>query len=331
MIITKTPLRVSFLGGGTDYPDYFKDHGGSVLATSIDKYCYVTLTTMSDFFEHTIRLSYSKQELVRTADEIKHPVVREVLKLMGVPSHIEINCIADLPARTGLGSSSAFVVCLIQALASYKGRYISKEDIATLAIQVEQDILQENVGSQDQVVTAQGGLQQVVFSGKNRFSTRPLPISEDRKRALEGQLMMFYTGIQRFASEVAQEQVKRTSVNIPQLNALKDLVGEGVKILEANSDIREFGKLLHEGWMLKKSFAKAISNNMIDEMYQAALKAGALGGKLLGAGGGGFILLQVPIEKQQSVRQALHKHREIPFRFDEDGTQVIYYKHQPVL
>lgn len=326
MIICKTPLRVSFLGGGTDYPDYFESHGGSVLATAIDKYTYVNATQLTDFFQHKIRLSYSKTELVENYEEIQHRVVKEALKLLDIKSHIELNYIADLPARTGLGSSSSFAVCLLHALYTFKGQVVSNETLAKEAISLEIDILKDNVGCQDQTMAAIGGFQYVEFLPGRSVRYTPIIINRERLKELNHNLLLFFTGIERFASEVASDQIKRTQINVPYLNDLKSLTLEGKKVIEGTESLKVFGKLLHHGWELKRSLSNKISNSIIDEIYEVGLKAGATGGKLLGAGNGGFMLFYVEPQFQESVREALKVLKEVKFDFEPFGSQIIYYK-----
>lgn len=326
MIIARAPLRISFLGGGTDYPEYFNEHGGEVISTAIDKFSYITINRLLGFFDHTIRVSYSKTELVQTAEELKHPAVRAALKYLNLPSHVEINCISDLPARTGLGSSGAFIVSLLHALHAFKGQHVSPEQLASEAIEIERDILKDCVGCQDQYAAALGGFNVIRFYSRTDIRNEPIVMSSQRKETLNNNLMMFYTGIQRSASEIAKDQVENTKVNISYLNDLKGLVHEANKVLQSDKPLADFGRLLDEGWKLKQALSSKISNDTINEIYSAGKKHGALGGKLLGAGGGGFVLLYVEQEKQAAVREALKTFKIVPFKFEESGSQIIYHK-----
>ncbi|HWB53854.1 MAG TPA: hypothetical protein VG722_06665 [Tepidisphaeraceae bacterium] len=335
MIITMTPLRVSFLGGGTDYPEHFRQHGGATLATSINKYTYVTVTRLTEFFDHRIRVSYSRTELCKTVDEIQHPAVRACLEFMNIDGGVEISVVSDLPARTGLGSSSSFTVGLLHALHGFQGKVVSREELAAEAVHVERNIIQERVGLQDQYACAIGGALHLQFSGNNRVNACPLVIPPTRAAAMESRLLMFYTGLQRTAHEVLESQLQRTSAGqiTPYLNHLTGLVSDGIDTLTSERPLSEFGQLLHEGWMLKRQFSDAISNEFIDDAYGRARRAGAIGGKLLGAGGGGFLLLYVEPEDQPAVRAALAGMLEVNFNFDDQGSRLIFYKpdSQPAL
>lgn len=326
MIIAKTPVRVSFFGGGTDYPDYYYEHGGEVLATAVDKFSYITVTPRQQFHDECIRIAYSRTELANSIEELQHTAVRECLRCMGIQNCIEVNYIADLPARTGLGSSSAFVVCLLHALHAFQGKSVSNQELAYQAIEIEQDMLKENVGSQDQAMSAVGGFQHVRFVGQRDIRYSPVIMSQQRKDDLLSRLSIFYTGIQRAANEVAGEQIKRTQINVPYLNDMKALVGEARAVLEGSGGLTEFGKLLDTTWKLKRSLSSKISNPEIDEMYQAAMNAGAVGGKLLGAGAGGFLLIYREPDAAASVSQALSGLKEVDFKFEPDGSKIIYYQ-----
>jgi D-glycero-alpha-D-manno-heptose-7-phosphate kinase len=328
MIITKTPLRISFLGGGTDYPEYFSKYGGQTLATSIDKYTYITVTPLTDFFDHRIRISYSKTELCKEVDEIQHPSVRECLRLLGIQGGIEINIVSDLPARSGLGSSSCFTVGLLNALHAHKGEMVGRERLAEEAVHVEREMIKERVGLQDQYSCAHGGLNLYEFSGSRSVRITPIPIRKMRLLALENCLMLFYTGMQRLAHEILEEQIKNTAAgDISQnLEELSNLVTEGVDLLASEASLSQFGELLHAGWELKRSFSRSISNPFIDEAYSTARKSGALGGKLLGAGGGGFLLLFATPDRQDEVRSSLRHLKEVTFTGEDLGTSLLYYK-----
>jgi D-glycero-alpha-D-manno-heptose-7-phosphate kinase len=324
MIITRTPFRISFFGGGTDYPGWYLKHGGAVLSTSIDKYCYITLRHLPPFFEHNLRLVYSVVEACRTIDEIQHPAVRETLRFLQCGKSLEIHHDGDLPARSGMGSSSSFTVGLLNALYALQGRMVSQRRLLTESIHIEQNLIGETVGSQDQAAAAYGGLNHILFKPDGHISVRPVIISPARKQQLSDHLMLFYTGIRRFASEVASTYVPTICDREKQLFRMADMVNEGLDIL-ADGDLLDFGRLLHQAWEEKRALSKSISNSTVDGFYEKARQAGALGGKLTGAGGGGFLLLFVPPEKQPEVRKALHNLLHIPFSFDSDGSQIILY------
>jgi D-glycero-alpha-D-manno-heptose-7-phosphate kinase len=325
MVISRTPFRISFFGGGTDYPAWYRQHGGCVLAATIDKYCYLTCRYLPPFFEHRIRVVYSKIESVQTVDEITHPSVRETLRYLKLGRGLEIHHDGDLPGRSGMGSSSAFTVGLLHALYALNGRMMGKEQLAKESIHIEQDILKETVGSQDQVCAAYGGVNHITFNPNGDVSVRPLTVAEDRIKDLNAHLMLFYTGIKRTASEVASSYVTSLDARDAQLKRLKALVSQGVEILNGTSDLAEFGNLLHEAWEAKRSMSSKISNPEVDELYQQARAAGALGGKLLGAGGGGFILLFAPPGKQAALRRKLGKLIHVPFEFEYSGSQIIFF------
>jgi len=326
MIISRTPFRVSFFGGGTDYPVWYRENGGAVLGTTIDKYCYITCRYLPPFFEHKHRIVYSQMELVRGIDEIRHPAVREILRFMEITEGIEIHHDGDLPARTGLGSSSSFTVSLLQALHTLKGAVPSKMELAREAIHVEQNIMKENVGSQDQVLVTFGGLSRIDFSGEDNIEIKHIAVKPERLESLQNHLMLFFTGFSRTASEIAGEQIKQTPSKKRELTEMHSMVDEAINILGGGSDLAEFGKLLHESWQLKRSLTDKISTPYTDFLYETAARAGATGGKLLGAGGGGFILLFVKPELQPEVREALSGVLHVPFRFESAGSQIIFYE-----
>ncbi len=326
MIISRTPFRISFFGGGTDYPVWYQENGGAVLGTTIDKYCYITCRCLPPFFEHKHRIVYSQAELVRDIDEIHHPSVRETLRFMGITEGMEIHHDGDLPARAGLGTSSAFTVGLLHALHALKGVMPSKMQLARDAINIEQNILKENVGSQDQVLAAFGGLNRIDFSGEHNIEVRHVTISPQRLKSLQSHLMLIFTGFSRTASDVAGEQIKETPNRKQELTEMFRMVEEAINILNGDSDIDDFGRLLHESWQLKRSLTNKISNPYTDFLYDAAIKAGATGGKLLGAGGGGFVLFFVKPELQSQVMEALGSLLYVPFRFESSGSQIIFYE-----
>ncbi len=325
MVITKTPLRISFFGGGTDYVEWSRNNGGSVLSTTIDKYLYISCRHRPPFFEHKSRIVWSQIENVQDHRDIQHPAVRAALEHLAVEDGVEIHYDADVPARTGLGSSSSFTVGLLHALYALKGSMVTKEDLAATAIHIEQNLVKENVGSQDQIAAAYGGLNKILFHQDGRFEVHPVPIALSRLEELERHCMLVFTGFTRTASEIATEQIRCAKNNGNELNAMKGMVDQAITILSHGS-LDEFGKLLHEAWMLKRSLAGNISNSTIDAIYETGRRAGAIGGKLLGAGGGGFLLFFVPPEKRALVKMSLQHLLEIPFRFETGGSQVIFYK-----
>jgi len=326
VIISRTPFRVSFFGGGTDYPVWYRENGGAVLGTTIDKYCYITCRLLPQFFEHKYRIVYSQAELVRDIDEIHHPAVREALRFMRISEGMEIHHDGDLPARTGLGSSSSFAVGLLHALYAFRGVMPSKMQLAKEAIYIEREVLKENVGSQDQVLTAFGGLSRVDFIGEHNIDVKPVIIKSQRIESLQSHLMLFFTGFSRTASEIAGEQIKKTPGKKRELAEMLRMVDEAINILNSDRDLLDFGKLLHENWQLKRSLTDKVSTPYTDFLYESAIKAGATGGKLLGAGGGGFMLFFVRPELQGKVSEALHGIMQVPFRFETSGSQIIFYE-----
>lgn len=325
MIISKTPFRISFFGGGTDYPVWYEKNGGAVLSTTIDKYCYITVRYLPPFFKHKHRIVYSLVENVSSAKEIRHPVVRVLMEAFKVNKGLEIHHDGDLPARTGLGSSSAFTVGMLNALHALKGKIVSKADLAKEAIRIERDVLKENVGSQDQVAVAYGGFKKIIFHNDHSFRVEPMTLQKRRIEELQAHLMLVFTGLSRFASEIAADQIKNTKHKKKELTIMHELVDESVGILNSNKDLVEFGRLLHEAWLIKKSLSDRVSNPTIDGFYERALSCGAVGGKLLGAGGGGFMLLFVPPENRQKVARGLKDLLEVKFKFESQGSQIIYY------
>ena len=296
-----------------------------MLGTTIDKYCYLTCRYLPPFFEHKFRVVYSKIENCHNIDEISHPAVREVLRYAKIERGVEIHHDGDLPARSGMGTSSAFTVGLLHALYALKGQMPNKQQLAKESIQIEQGLLKENVGSQDQVLTTYGGLNQILFLSNGEISVTPITITNERMNELNSHLMLFYTGISRTASTIAETYVNNVDERRRQLRVLKDLVEESVSVLNSRQDIAAFGELLHEAWEAKRSLGPEVSNSHIDELYRRALSAGAVGGKLLGAGGGGFILLFVSPERQPAVRETLNKLIHVPFKFEFSGSQIIFF------
>lgn len=321
MVITQTPFRISFFGGGTDFPDFYEKHGGQVISTSIDKYCYVTVRHLPPFFDHSNYVSYSKTERTTSIEEIQHPAVREAMKFLDM-HELSIIYDADLPARTGLGSSSAFAVGLLSAFHSLKGKYADKRRLADEAIYLERVLCQESGGVQDQIAASFGGFNKIVF-GPSGYEVMPLIISNETKNALCDNLMLFFTGISRFSSDLQVEQKKNIEKKNLELLRMKSLVDEAENAL-VEKRIDDFGKLLDYEWHLKREINSKVSNPIIDGYYAKAIAAGSFGGKILGAGGGGFLLFYTPKEKQEAVRQALNL-MEIPFLFENGGTKILYY------
>jgi D-glycero-alpha-D-manno-heptose-7-phosphate kinase len=325
MIISRTPFRISFFGGGTDYPDWYRKHGGAVLATTIDKYCYITARHLPPFFEHRICLVYSKIEYCQTIEEIAHPSVREVLRFLDVQRGVEIHHDGDIPARSGMGSSSAFTVGLLHALYALKGQMVSKHQLAMESVHLEQDVLKETVGSQDQVLAAYGGFNHITFAPNGEISVRPVTLSRDRMLELNAHVMLFYTGIKRTASTIADTYVNDIDDKRRQLRLMRELVDEGVSILGGGQDLGGFGELLHEAWQAKRSLSATVSNSYVDDIYDQARAAGAIGGKLIGAGGGGFIVFFAPPERHAAIRERLAKLIHVPVKFEFGGSQIIFF------
>lgn len=326
MIICRTPYRISFFGGGTDYPAWYRQHGGAVLAAGIDKYCYLTCRYLPPFFEHRIRVVYRQIETCSTVDEIDHPVVREALKFLQIDRGVEIHHDGDLPARSGMGSSSAFTVGLLHALHALRGEMPTKHQLAKEAIHLEQDVLNETVGSQDQTIAAHGGLRHVRFQPDGAIEVSPVVIPAARVAELKSNLMLVYTGIVRTAADVAQSYVPGIESRRRQLRLMNQMVDEAIHILTGGVNLIAFGELLHEAWLAKRSLSEMVSNSEVDALYAAALEAGAIGGKLTGAGGGGFLLLFVPPDRRGDVLEALDGCIHVPFEFESGGSQIIFYE-----
>jgi D-glycero-alpha-D-manno-heptose-7-phosphate kinase len=329
MIISRTPFRISFFGGGTDYPAWYAKNGGAVLATTIDKYCYLTCRYLPPFFEHRIRVVYSKVENCQTVEEIEHPAVREVLRYLNVDRGVEIHHDGDLPARSGMGTSSSFTVGLLHALYALKGQMPTKRQLSMESIYIEQERLRETVGSQDQILAAHGGFNHIIFHKDDNPSVRPVILPAERNKELQDHLMLLYTGIARTSSHIANTYVPDLPNRERQLHAMTAMVDEAVSILHSGQDIARFGRLLDEGWQTKRGIGAMVSNSAVDEIYQQAISAGAIGGKLLGAGGGGFMLLFVPPSSQPKVRERLNKLVHVPFRFESSGSQIIFFDQEP--
>lgn len=327
MIITKTPFRMSFFGGGTDMPEFFNEYGGAVISTTFDKFCYVNVRHMPPFHPYISELVHNRFERVNDVNEIEHPLIRECMRLHDI-HEIRLTYEGDLPARTGLGTSSTFAVGMLNAFCALKGKMMSKRQLAQEAIHVERDILQEHGGWQDQVAAAYGGLNRINFKDGD-FSVHPIVISPERKKELDENLLLFYTGIQRFSSEIQADTFAKPVDKTQLLKDILALVDEAEGILcDKNASLNEFGKLLDTTWNLKRGTGAKVSNGSIDELYNRAIKAGALGGKLLGAGGGGFLLFYCEKEKQDELKKAMEQLMIVPFSFENEGAQVIYYNPQ---
>ena len=324
MIITKTPLRISFFGGGTDYPDYFTKYGeGAVLGTTIDKYVFVSIAKFySKLFDYSIRISYKQVECVNSLDEITHTPFRECLRLHGIENDVEVDYTAELPAYTGLGSSSSFIVGLLKSLYAFKGQEVNKLDLAHEAIRVEREILREPVGYQDQTFAAFGGLNVIKFT-QDKIIVQPVILSQSRLDDFENHLMLFFTGIKRKASEIVSKQMTKVDQNKETLGYLRQMVDQAHDILTGTSHLSEFGRLLDKGWNMKRKLDDGISNDIIDKIYDDGISAGALGGKLLGAGGGGFVLFFVPPEKKELIRSKLSHLTEIPIKISNQGSHIL--------
>lgn len=325
MIISRAPLRISFFGGGTDYPEYFLKEGGAVLASAIDKFSYVTASPFpSHLFDYSIRLSYRKVELLKTVEESEHVVFRECLRFCKLDKDIELHNVADLPAFTGLGSSSTFTVSLLHALHSFKGEFLSPQQLACEAIHVERHLVKDNVGCQDQVLAAFGGFNVVEFRTEEDFVVNRVPLPPQRLAELENHLILVFTGIRRKASEVVAKQLKQVDQNRKALQAMRQMVEEGYNILTGGRPLREFGELLHRAWMAKRSLDCGISNGEIDAIYECGLEAGAGGGKLLGAGGGGFLLFFAPPETHPNLQKMFADRQILHVKLNAPGSQIIF-------
>jgi D-glycero-alpha-D-manno-heptose-7-phosphate kinase len=312
MIITRTPFRISFFGGGTDYPVWYRENGGAVLSTTINKYCYISCRYLPPFFDNKYLIRYSQREATKHIDEIQHPSVRECLNYLDIEKGIEMVHTADIPAKSGIASSSAFTVGFLHALNALKGKIVTKRQLAQEAIHVEQNLIKESVGSQDQVAVAFGGFNRIDFGGDSDFYVTPVTIAKEKMDLLQDHMLLFFTGFARNSSDIAGEQIKKTPEKKSELSAMKEIVDEAIEVFRSNAE---------------RSLTNLISTSTIDAMYESALGAGAIGGKLLGAGGGGFLLLFAPPEKHQQVKDKL-KLLNVPFRFENLGSQIILYSTQ---
>jgi D-glycero-alpha-D-manno-heptose-7-phosphate kinase len=330
MIITRTPFRISFFGGGTDLPAWYKENGGAVLSTTIDKYCYINCRRLPQFFEYKHRIVYSKYEHINEIDEIIHPAVRETFRFMDIKEGLEIHHDGDLPARSGLGSSSSFTVGLLHALYALKGKIVTKKRLSLEAIYIEQEMIKENVGSQDQVVVAFGGLNKITFKGNHNIDVTPITIGQTRLQQFQDHLMLFFTGFSRFASDIEGDKIRQVTKKEYELKTMHEMVDNAINILNGDTDLADFGKMLHEGWKLKKCLSDKVSTSRIDNIYETAIRNGAIGGKILGAGGGGFILFFVKPDNKSRLKQALDNLLHVPFRFDTTGSQIIFYSESEI-
>lgn len=324
MIITKTPFRMSFFGGGTDIEGYFRKNGGAVISTTFDKYCYVTVRHLPRFFEYKTHLTYSKMEYVSSYDEIQHPAIKNAMKMLDM-HELRLTYESDLPARSGLGTSSSFAVGMLNAFYALKGKYASKKKLADEAIYLERELCKEAGGWQDQIAAAFGGLNRINFN-EDGYEVLPIIISPERKKRLNENLLMFFTGFTRFSSDIQKANSMEKNDKNMQLKEMYKLVDEAEKILVDNDrNIDEFGKLLDVTWRLKRKTGKMVSTDSIDMIYEQGIQAGALGGKLLGAGGGGFLIFYVRPECQENVKAAMKNFLHVPFVFEDGGTRVIHY------
>ncbi len=325
MIISRTPFRISFFGGGTDYPVWYRENGGAVLNTTINKYCYISCRYLPPYFDYKYLIRYRLREEVCHLKDIEHASVRECLQFLRVNQGIEMVHTSDVPGRSGIGSSSAFTVGFLNALYALEGKMVGKRRLAAEAVHVEQNIIKENVGSQDQVAAAFGGLNRIDFNGKEDFIVQPITVSQKRISDLQNHMLLYFTGFSRTASEIASEQINNTRNKTTELQAMKEMVYGATDIINSQGDLNDFGRLMNESWKLKRTLSSRVTNSAIDDMYQTALQAGATGGKLCGAGGGGFLLLFAPPRKRRMIQKAFSDLLYVPFRFDTLGSQITYF------
>jgi D-glycero-alpha-D-manno-heptose-7-phosphate kinase len=331
MIISKTPYRISLFGGGTDFPQYYKYKNNSgVISTSINKYCYISIRELPNFFDHLHRISYSKIEEVKSIDDIKHPVIKAILNLYKINKGLEIHYDGDMPARSGLGSSSSFTVGMLNVMMELLSIKNNNRILADQAMHVEQNLLGEAVGSQDQIITSFGGFNHIAFDKKEQYEITPLNLPKNEVNKLQDTLMLFYTGIQRYAVNIEKDKIKNLEINIKYLDKIAQIKNEALKIFSKSKlNISEIGALLNESWEYKKLLSTKVSFSLIDQAYEIAIKNGALGGKLLGAGGGGFLLFIVPLSKQNKVREVLKSLLETHFLFENEGSKIIFNSNKP--
>ena len=328
MIICRTPLRISLFGGGTDYPVWYREHGGRVISFTINKYSYITLRRLPPFFDYRYRIRYFKTEEVVSREEIAHPVVREALKQSNIDTPLEIIHTADLPARSGLGSSSTFSVGFLHALQTFQHYVPTKRELALQAIDLEQNILKESVGSQDQVAASFGGLNLITFGGQSEFKVDPMVVSSERLREIESHLLLCFTGFSRVASDIAAYQIQNTPSRYEELHAIDSTLNQALSIMTSSKfAAQELGELLDNHWKLKRRLSTQISNPMLDAIYSDAMSAGASGGKLLGAGGGGFFLFLADPSKHIAIKKKLSQYMFVPFRMEYSGSSIVYFTH----
>tara|TARA_Y100001970_G_scaffold292708_1_gene435347 strand:- start:3232 stop:4212 length:981 start_codon:yes stop_codon:yes gene_type:complete len=326
VIISKTPYRISLLGGGTDYPSWYKLNNGQVLSFTIDKYVYITFRPLPNFFGHKLRLVYSKIENVQSSDKLIHPTAKQILKYHNIKKGFEIHYDGDLPSHSGLGSSSCFSVGLINAISAYKKIKYSKYDLAKTAIKIEQELVRETVGSQDQINASFGGFNHIKFFKNKKFSVNKISLSNNRLKKFEDNLLLFYTGQSRMSQNIANSYIHNKKIRDKYFYNIHDTVNQGLTILK-NGSLDDFGRLLNYYWNQKKQLSNKISNDYIDSIYTKAIKAGALGGKITGAGGGGFILFYAPKDKHVKLRKVLKKLLHVPFKFEKKGSSIIHHSY----
>lgn len=324
MIIARAPFRISFFGGGTDFPDFYREHGGATLSTTINQYCYVSIHQLSPFFKYQFKASYSNTECVRHPREFEHPLIRESLLFLKITQGLELVHVSDLPGRTGLGTSSAFTVGLLHALHTMLGHAVTPEDLAREAIHVERVRVGDAGGHQDQYAAAYGGFLRLNYSGRQQIEIKRIALPSRRLRELQDRLLVFYMGVEQSAEELLREQKKSIKKNVHALQEMRQMVDEAERILSGRGDLRDFGDLLHESWQRKKSLSSGIANGMINDAYAAALKAGARGGKVLGAGGRGFLLVFAEPKDHPAIRKKLGRLKEVTFGFSQAGSQIIF-------
>ena len=325
MIISRTPYRISFFGGGSDYPNWYLQNEGQVISTTINKYIYISVRYLPPFFKHKLRFVWSKIEYVKNIDQIMHPSFREVLKFLNIREGVEVHYDGDIPSRSGVGSSSSFTVGLLNAIYAYKGKMVSTKRLADDSIHIEQNLIGEVVGSQDQTASAYGGFNKISFNKDGSILVDPITIDKKRKHILEKSIMLFYTGIVRTAEDIASTYVKNLKNKKQQMKTIQSMVDEAIKIL-SNGQISDFGRLLDNLWIEKRSLSKMVSNTRIDQIYLKAKNSGALGGKICGAGGGGFLMLFAPLEYQNNIRNELSGLIEVPFKFEPSGSKIIFFE-----
>lgn len=326
MVITRTPFRVSFFGGGTDYPDWFQKHGGLIVGTTFQRYCYISCRNLPPFFNHKTRIVYSQTEEVNHPDEIRHPAIRGCLKALNISDGLEIHHDGDLPARSGLGSSSSFTVGFLLSLEAMRHRMPTKRNLADMAIKVEQELLKEHVGIQDQILASFGGFQMIHILPTGEYEVRPMILPPAYLRSFEDHILLGFTGLTRNSTQVAGRHIEAIRNGTTAMSEIHSLARQGIDAISGQQDFSEIGRLLQDGWHIKRGNADGVSNSDIDDIFNVAMKAGAYGGKLLGAGGGGFIMFLAPPKLHEKIKAALPKIRVwVPFKFDVTGSQVIFH------